>query len=208
MKNKYDSPTSAVIKSLMLNEGLTEAELARRVDLPQPTVHRILSGQTASPRGKSLQAIANYFKVSINELLTSRDPASVVNSPRPHKIRLLDWSNGCLDNQESALAIGTIFTDMNVSDSAFALHMNDASMELQFQQGTLLIFDPQRKPTDRCFVLAYLKKEKTYCFRQLVCSASERYLKALSQDLLNMPLRRLEGGDKIIGVLVQARMEY
>lgn len=206
MKDKSISITSAVIKELMQSEGLTEAELSRRTNLPQTTLHRILTGETSSPRGKSLQAIANYFSLSINELLTSPTPASAKN--KQYKIRILDWSKGCLGNIESAITAKTVITDADVSQASFALHMNDSSMDMQFPQGSLLIFDPQRKPNDRCFVLAYTDKEETYFFRQLVCSGSERYLKSLSPDLASVPLRKLEKKDKILGVLVQTKIEY
>lgn len=190
----------------MLNDGLTEAELSRRTNLPQTTLHRILTGETASPRGKSLQAIANYFRLSINDLLTS--PDSVSSKNQQHKVRILDWSNGCLSNTEDAMTSETVLTDADVSKSSFALRMNDSSMDLQFPEGSLLIFDPQRKPQDRCFALVFAEKEDTYFFRQLLCSGSDRYLKSLSPDLASVPLRKLEKNDKVIGVLVQAKMEY
>lgn len=206
MKDRNSSITSAVVKELMMNEGLTEAELSRRTNLPQTTLHRILSGETSSPRGKSLQAIANYFRLSINELLSSQVP--IAGKTLQHKIRILDWSKGCLANVETAISAETVTTDANVSESSFALHMNDSSMDMQFPQGSLLIFDPQRKPSDRCFVLAYTEKEETYFFRQLIWSGSERYLKSLSPDLISVPLRKLEKNDKILGVLAQTKIEY
>lgn len=207
MKNKSIPIPSTVIKGLMSDEGLTEAELSRRTNLPQATLHRILTGETSSPRGKSLQAIANYFRLSIDELLGSFGTVSTTDN-RQYKVRILDWDRGHLDNLEGVIATQTVMTDVAVSGSSFALRMNDSSMDMQFPQGTLLIFDPQRKVADRCFVLAFVKKNAMYYFRQLVISGSERYLKSLSPDLAGIPLQKLEKDDAICGVLVQTKMEY
>lgn len=175
--------------------------------MQQTTLHRILSGKTASPRGQSLTAIADYFKVSINDLLNPHDLSSIGKN-RQQRLPVLEWIDGYLENHQSALSNQTTVTDAKVSDASFALKMNDKSMELQFPQGAMLIFDPYKKPVDRCYALVHIKKEKMHFFRQLVCSGSEQYLKALSADLVGMPLRRLESGDKIVAVLAQARIEY
>jgi len=207
MSDQSVSNTSAIIKNLMSIEGLSEAELSRRINLPQPTLHRILSGETLSPRGKSLHAIASYFRLSINDLLAPSNLTAA--TPNKHQtIRILDWSKGCLDNMESAISTEFVTTDVDISEQSFALRMNDSSMDMQFPKDSLLIFDPLRKPKDRCFVLAYIAKEKAYFFRQLICSGTERYLKSLSPDLTGVPLRKLEPHDRIAGVLAQTKIEY
>lgn len=43
-------------------------ELQRATGVPQPTIHRILSGESNDPRTKTLQPLADYFGVSLAEL--------------------------------------------------------------------------------------------------------------------------------------------
>ncbi|MDR5611441.1 MULTISPECIES: helix-turn-helix domain-containing protein [unclassified Arsenophonus] len=58
------------IKILMDEKGVKSvAELSRRIGMPQPTLHRMLSGEVKSPRLEIVQKIANFFRVEANELL-------------------------------------------------------------------------------------------------------------------------------------------
>ena len=55
---------SQLLKNLymfMQRHSVTEAQLARATEIPQPTIHKILSGKTTDPRISTLQSIANYF---------------------------------------------------------------------------------------------------------------------------------------------------
>ncbi len=43
-------------------------ELQRATGVPQPTIHRILTGESSDPRTKTLQPLADYFGVTVAEL--------------------------------------------------------------------------------------------------------------------------------------------
>lgn len=43
-------------------------EIARATGVPQPTIHRILSGETADPRTQTLQRLAEYFEIAVSDL--------------------------------------------------------------------------------------------------------------------------------------------
>lgn len=53
---------------LMHNADINEAELARRSGVPQPTTHRILSGNTLDPRPANLGRLASVFGLTWAEL--------------------------------------------------------------------------------------------------------------------------------------------
>ena len=53
------------IKRLMMAKGLNEAKLAKRTNIPQPTLHKILSGKTEDPRVSTLKLLAEFFNVSL-----------------------------------------------------------------------------------------------------------------------------------------------
>src|SRR5258708_3755131 len=51
----------SMLKKLMADKGIrSETELARQVNLPQTTIHRILSGETSDPRASTLSIIASF----------------------------------------------------------------------------------------------------------------------------------------------------
>ncbi|WP_271194519.1 XRE family transcriptional regulator [Pseudomonas turukhanskensis] len=49
------------IKALLLQKGWKPAELARRALVPQPTIHRILKGESRNPRRENIEAIAHVL---------------------------------------------------------------------------------------------------------------------------------------------------
>jgi transcriptional regulator with XRE-family HTH domain len=66
-----DFPIGKMIRVLMNEARMTEADLCRGVNLPQTTINRLLSCQTNDPRISTVVAIAKFFDVTIEQLLGS-----------------------------------------------------------------------------------------------------------------------------------------
>ncbi len=58
----------------MAEKGLKSAELARKIGVGQPVIHRLMTGVTDNPQVYTLQPIAEYFNISIEQLIN--EPAS------------------------------------------------------------------------------------------------------------------------------------
>jgi len=54
---------------LKLMDGMSEAKLAKAVSVPKATINRIISGRTPDPRAGTLLPIAQYFGVTLEQLL-------------------------------------------------------------------------------------------------------------------------------------------
>lgn len=194
------------------------ADLAREVNLPQPTIHRIVTGQSTRPYKSSLEPIAEFFAVSVEQLLgesSSLDEmwknepvASKNHSPIVKNIPIVGWSQineleeARQHNEKYIVALG------NFSEGAFATVMPDSSMEPFFRCGTLLIVDPDHPAKDRSYVLAHLKENQLFIFRQLLIDGDDRYLKPLNPDLNQFRMRLLQSEDAIIGSLIESRNQY
>ena len=63
------SPAARKLKELMDHEGISESELSRRSKVTQPTIHRILTGESVDPRPSNLTRLANYFGVPVTDFL-------------------------------------------------------------------------------------------------------------------------------------------
>ena len=63
-KNKL----SDTLKRLMFEKDIRAVELARQTNLPQPTVQRMVVGTTPNPQLTSLEPIAKYFGITIEQL--------------------------------------------------------------------------------------------------------------------------------------------
>jgi SOS-response transcriptional repressor LexA len=211
---------SEVLSHLMFVKKIRTAELARRINLPQPTVHRIVSGTSPNPHMSSLIPLAKFFEVSIEQLkgLESipwlrKDHAVRLFRPEWHEVPMLSieqapqWAS-IMGDEKQHYQLPSVYTDAKVSDHAFGILMPDSSMEPQFMSGSTLIIDPEQPPRDRHFILIQLHAQPLALFRQLLIDGNQRYLKPLNPDLDKFPMISITDKDQILGVLIQARMDY
>lgn len=68
-KNKDAAALKRVLKKLLAQHGLTANALANKLNVPTPTIHRLVTGDVKDPRISTLIIIANYFSVTIEQLL-------------------------------------------------------------------------------------------------------------------------------------------
>jgi len=59
---------ATVLKELLAREGLSATELHRRTGVPQSTLSRILGGKIVDPADKHIAKLADYFRVSTDQL--------------------------------------------------------------------------------------------------------------------------------------------
>lgn len=220
MKDK--SMICQVLKRLMFERDLKTAELARLINMPQPTLHRIVEGTSTRPHAPSLMAIANYFGLSIEQLkgeapipwLAPMDLEILQSGWQ--KVPLIDWlelaqftANQEAPASEDHLAFKPIvLSEVKFEGGSFALKMPDASMDPLFPLNTTLIFDEGIVAKDRDYVLVHLQKDNRYVFRQLIVDAQQSFIRPLSPDLREITLQTLVQEDVICGVLVQSKQEY
>src|SRR5580700_5344553 len=81
---------------LQLHGDLSLSDLARETHIPQPTLHHILDGKTKKPRRQALEAIANFFSISVAELIGSIPmsltiPTVIKDKLEISTVPLIDW---------------------------------------------------------------------------------------------------------------------
>ena len=64
------------ISTLLRMHGITENELAKALNIPYNTVRRLTTGSTTDPRISTLNIIANYFNVGLDELIETNNQTS------------------------------------------------------------------------------------------------------------------------------------
>jgi SOS-response transcriptional repressor LexA len=205
---------SNVLGYLIKQAQITEAGLAKRINIPRATINRLASGKTPDPRASTLNAIAAYFNVSVDQLLGkqplfSNNNHSIIAAPHA-SIPVIEWQNA-KNWQEFALSLkpdkhfNWVMVDPSSTQGKFALCLKGESMWPQFQENTLLLIDPDRKPENRDFILAYIKKRDEIVFRQLIVEEKYRFLKAVNTIF---PVIQLEEHDIIVGIIIQTRKNY
>lgn len=205
---------SDILSELMFEKRIKMIDLAHQTGVPQSTLSRILSGETTHPHRSSLEPLATFFQVSLNQLL-GRDPigslrrvsGSMGHSPR---VPLLAWEQitPWLAPNPSFAATDSVQVDVELAAGSFAAIVDDTAMEPQFPSGTMLIVDSQKTPKDRSFVIASLGDSHKVIFRQLLTDGIHRYLRPLNPDFSQFGMITLTDSDKVVGVVLQARKNY
>ena len=217
MSQKDRPKLHKVLSKLMSEVGINEAELARKASMPQPTLHRILSGATKSPRGTSLAPLANFFSVTINQLIgvdeLPSDRVAGTHNSRIYgwtPIPVISWKQAAVWQQfqhelrEHSWKDWTS-TDLSVSDAAFAVIVNSDAMSPTFNEGTTLIVEPNLEAVNRDYVIVALTDHENATFRQLLIDGDDKYLKSINDEFRTM---QMDQSNYIVGTLVQSRMDY
>lgn len=202
----------------MFHRGIRTTELARRIGLKQPTVHRIVEGVSPSPHQSSLGPLADFFSISVEQLRGDEPlPWSLYDTWGLHgqdmiPVPVISWEDAVhwpenFDDTKS-LRSESILMPRPIHENVFALVMEDSSMSPQFPKGTVLVIDPTRSYKDRSYVLLKMKDHHRAVFRQLLLDARQYYLKCLSPDLDGVRAEPLKEDIKICGTLIQARLNY
>jgi SOS-response transcriptional repressor LexA len=160
---------------LLKSRNINPYELARQTGVPQPTIHRILTGESADPRTSTLQGLAAYFNVHVSNLrdvdLATGEKFGPDSSPafdqnvKPARAGgraipvISAVQAGLMTDMEAPYAPGDgfdiIYTDDELlSAFAFGLEIEGLSMMPDFRPGDRVIIDPDLAPNPGDFVVA------------------------------------------------------
>ncbi len=208
MAKKY-LQLASILKKLLFKNNMRPTELSKETKVSDANIHRILTGESKNPYKTTTEPIANFFGISVEQLLGVEPLPSdlYLGEDSCTKILpLLSWSS--LDKRSQITSTSKEVAVMNVSENGFAVVNPDSSMEPLFQKGSILIFDPNRAPQDRSFVLIKLSNPKCYVFRQVVFDLNQKHMKALNPDIGVSSLRKINIEDVIIATLIEDRRNH
>lgn len=203
----------AILKELMATHRINATELARRINLPQPTIHRLLRGKTDDPKLSTLKLIANYFSITLDQLL-GNTILEIGNSPknplhRSLAIPIISWTDAI--NAESFIANLAVtnweewlLVDVKASRSSFGLK-SKRSMEPCFPTGSSLIIDPKDTPQDGDLVIVSYKGITEATIREIVLDGPKQQLHSINNGSI---VDDLTSDFNILGVVIQTRFSY
>lgn len=196
---------STHLRQLMQLRNINEAELARKTNIPQPTLHKILTRKTIDPRVSTLKSLTDYFKISFDELLTG---LSIANNPNIQSLPIISWQQ-CLDIENLLRKLtpsnwSKWITSELVSTSAFAL-MSKPCMEPFFIKNTILIINPNLIPQDGDVILIAYPNTDEATLRKVLIDGP---IKLLSMIYNNIEPTLLTSDIEILGVLVKSISPY
>lgn len=206
--SNFEVNISSILQKLIHKKGLSISELARRTNIPQPTIYRIAYGEHQRPHQKTLQALSNFFNLTIDQLI-GLEPIekSVLSKPSILQIPILNLEQ--IANWPQKKNVGNtshVIYEKPISDNGFALKMPDKSMEPLITRDALLIIDPDKKPEYRSLVVVKLYNFNEVVVRQLIKDAGNCYIRPLNQDFDQFEMVLLGSKDFIKGTVVEARL--
>ena len=222
MNDHHSIKISDILRRLLYQKNMKVIDLARATNVPQPTLQRIVTGGfSRKPQLASLEPLAKYFSITIDQLL-GKEPIQWLEQTQEKELKemgirrvpLLDWSEviSWINTKNQKFLPDKpdqkLLTESPVSQEAFALSINDASMEPLFPIGCKVIFDPNKELRDRSYVLVKLTQKNEPIFRQLILDAGDRFIKPLSPDLEKFSMHMLEENDIILGNLIESKNQY
>lgn len=189
---------------LMAKARLTSSELARHIGIPATTIKRIRNNDQANPTITTLLPIAQYFSISLNELIGNQSLNLPKTAKGLRKIPLLSWTE-CLHIRSMNFenCSNHVLTERQVSNKSFALKLEDHELE-HFPSNSILIVEPNLTPETNNFVIVANIKQKCASVRKFLVEIDKVYLKPLIPGLGTAPFTK---NYKILGVIVQYKME-
>lgn len=204
----------AILIHLIKQLHISEAELARQIGIPRATINRLVSGRTPDPRASTLNAIAEFFNISVDQLIGKQplffDNHQSLTSSIYTSIPIINinetknWVE-VIRRLKPDCHFEWLMADPSIDKGKFAIRVKGESMWPQFQENTLLVIDPTKEAQNRDFVIAYLKENDEIVFRQLIIEDRYKFLKAINTIFPTTPL---VATDIVIGVVIQTRKNY
>lgn len=178
------------IKKLLDERHINMAKLAEHINIHQSTIGRIVSQGTQDTKLSTLTAIANYFDVPLTVLF--EDPETLYHQTHraiSMNVPFLQWEE--LGNNLSIEGISThnsnhwsnitLQTDEKLGSNAFALPSLE-SMVPAFQDGSTLVFDPDRPHKPGNDVLFRMKEDNSHGLRKVLRDPPNTWLKSITNS--------------------------
>lgn len=199
-----------ILSKLIAQHDLNETELSQKIGVPRATINRLTSGRTPDPRASTLQTIANYFEVSIDQLLGHKplfsESGTKIISEKEDVLPILEWNEADkwkqkikeakTESMQNWLSFGK-----TSNPYLFALMVRGESMWPQFEEGFFLVVDPQKQAKSKDLIIAAILESNEIVFRKIIIEDGCRLLVACNPIF---PTITLNEKDKIIGTIIKS----
>ena len=178
-KHSLNNHLATNIKSLLEHHNITISELSRQTSTPKTTLFSIINDNNPDPRIQTLKPIAEFFKVTIDELLSSNIQPGNKNNKK--SLPIINWQdlNDYIINKNTQNQNFTIET--TASHNSFILKTTK-SMRPRFMDNTLLVFDPDKSAEDGDIVLINDLSDNSYTIKELYYDGTKAYLLSMNPN--------------------------
>jgi SOS-response transcriptional repressor LexA len=211
-----------VLRQLLDRTDITANALAKKINLPTPTVNRLLTGDVQDPRASTLIEIANYFGITIDELLgrvplnekfIDKEGTSTLIVKPPLSIPVLSM----IETTQFETHLQTPASwfrwqiqhrspDIVEEEKIFAVTIKNNLYDPLFLQGSLLIVNPMITPSSGDHVLVSFINDSTAVIKKYISEGQHKYLYPLQKELKTINFD--EKHSHIIGVIIASYLSF
>ncbi|OGO91344.1 MAG: hypothetical protein A3F41_00460 [Coxiella sp. RIFCSPHIGHO2_12_FULL_44_14] len=192
---------------LMKERDTNMTLIFRHTGVPITTIQRICKDPTANPTLASLIPIAEYFSITLAQLIGEEPlPNSAANCAPQHwfNVPIISWQQAThwqkFQNQHREQRFVT--TEIHVGNNAFALEIPDNHHD-NFHKGSLVIIDSTLPSTHGDYVISHKKGSPQVSLNQVLLHEGDIYLKPTNSEFKTTLMSEAY---MIVGVVVQVRM--
>lgn len=193
------------LNALMAKVRINSSELARAVGVPATTIKRIRNNENANPTITTLLPIAQYFSISLNQLIGRETILANSNTCiRLNKIPMLSLQD-CIHylSLQYETVPQQIFTERRVGRKAFALLIDSTDLEL-FPKGGIIIVEPEKNPESGDYVVVRNIAHGIASIRKYLVELDKIYLIPL---IGGIKVSVLTNDYIVIGVIIQYKVD-
>ncbi|MDF5774073.1 LexA family protein [Pseudomonas syringae] len=211
--------------SEMNARGWSEGELARQAGVTQPTIHRIITGESKSPKRENIERIAKVLRVPskwlwdggprpASESAEQSNVAHVDQPSRMYRYPVVSWvAAGAWSEAVEPYAPGASddyeMSDYKAKGPAFWLVVKGDSMTAptapSIPEGSQILVDTRAEVLPGKLVIAKLADSNEATFKKLVEDGGVRYLKPLNSAY---PTVQCAEDCRVIGVVVRSLTKF
>lgn len=177
------------IKHYLNQTNTSPATLAQHSGIDKARISRLLSGKTTNPQIETLKPIADFFNISLDELvghnaLTNGKSHGIVIPIKRLLIPVIAWKHITywLNIKDQYLADETIDVTSHISPDSFALTIEDNEYQPLFRPQETLIVDPHTTAKNRDLLL--IQNNDEIRIMQLLIDNENYFLKNINNQTI------------------------
>ena len=195
------------LKKLMVEFNIDVKELSLKTGVKAPVIYKLISGETPNPSISSICPIANFFDISINQLI-GNDPILMIRNLSLHGkciVPLIKWDEiaDWDKNYKYKKRNQTVSIDFQPGEKTFALTIETDELFPTFPKDTILIVDPDALPFHKNYVIVYSDKGSAN-IRQVFFDNDSIYLKPIVDEI---PASLLKKSEHLFGTVLEAKIK-
>lgn len=195
------------LEYLIKKWGININQLHKHTGIPLSTLKRLRLNKENNPTLASLTPIANFFSVSLDQLI-GKTPLPSKNKTQTNSITipLIAWKdiiNSSKNRWQLAFA-SVLIIDTHLNKESYALLIENNNWN-NFLAGSLLVIDPSLNPHNRDFIIVYKKGRRSPELRQVLIYKNKYYLKNVNSE---SEIIDFSEKYKSLGVIIEIKMNY